>query len=345
MFAGERGMTSRIPSPLELAFVQGRESAFEELVAKNAPRLLDVCRRLVQTTDEGQIDEFFQDVLIRLWSECAKFNPEACGFFGWAKVVAKSLRLEQLRKKNVPSSRNSESSDQLRGLVTRSLVNPTPPSYIVTRPKIELIRSRLCSKAEYINLGIIPYIVERLESLIGSIFTLANVQKKLQECLRPILPDINLCRRVVEVILQEIAVYNVSLSENTDDTCDDFSSDDGLVSALNSEDNGELDEERRRFLHDWMYKFPPEDAAIIFLRHHYSVFACPVSWIGVRLFLEYQIPVVAELIDEYPGKEIPMEEINTRLFGPKARTTAKNRYKRSLEKMREHWKDLRPCTS
>ena len=338
-------MTSRIPSPLELAFVQGRESAFEELVAKNAPRLLDVCRRLVQTTDEGQIDEFFQDVRIRLWSECAKFNPEARDFLGWARVVAKSLRLEQLRKKVAPSSRNSESSDQLRGLVTRSLEDPTPPSYIVTRPKIELIRSRLCSKAEYINLGIIPYIVERLESLIGSIFTRDNVREKLRECLQPILSDNNLYRRVEEVILQQIVVYNVSLSENTDDNCDDFSSTDGLVLAMNSEDNDEATEKSQRLFHDLMYEWSPEDAAIFFLHHYHNFFARYVYYIGVRLFLEYQLLAVAILIDRYPGKPIPMEEISTNLFGPKHRNKAKLRYSRILlPEIRRRWETLRPCT-
>lgn len=77
--------------------VEGDERAFRLLAGDHAPRLLRFCDRLLGTTAEAE--EVTQEVLLRLWREAARWEPERGALGTWLHAIAYRLCLDRLRRR------------------------------------------------------------------------------------------------------------------------------------------------------------------------------------------------------------------------------------------------------
>ena len=98
------------PATLIQMVAKGDRLAFRQLYDAVSPKLFAVILRM--TRNRPAAEEILQDVFLKIWSNAARYAPEAGSAMGWLSAIARNRTIDVLRQKtDVTMAPNEDGED------------------------------------------------------------------------------------------------------------------------------------------------------------------------------------------------------------------------------------------
>ncbi|VAX35597.1 RNA polymerase sigma factor RpoE [hydrothermal vent metagenome] len=125
---------------LMLAFKQGDKAAFEKLMVKYFPRLLNFIYRFIKNRELAE--DLTQEVFIKVYHNASAYHPKA-KFKTWLYTIARNISLNEIRKNRQKMVSLDETMSSSQGPMQRQVADES-----VQRPDEEILHKEMAAAVQ-----------------------------------------------------------------------------------------------------------------------------------------------------------------------------------------------------
>ena len=155
IFQKSRDYLSDPDVQLMLEVKEGNKNAFEQLMQKYYPRILNFIYRF--TGDKANAEDLTQEVFMRVYNSAARYKARS-KFQTWLYTIAKNVGLNELRRSKNPTLSLDEMFDAGKKEIKREIKDPhgfSPDEEIIQLEKIAKIRATINDLPEKQRIAVI----------------------------------------------------------------------------------------------------------------------------------------------------------------------------------------------
>ena len=155
IFQKSRDYLSDPDVQLMLEVKEGNKNAFEQLMRKYYPRILNFIYRF--TGNKANAEDLTQEVFMRVYNSAARYKARS-KFQTWLYTIAKNVGLNELRRSKNPTLSLDEMFDSGEKEIKREIKDPhgsSPDEEIIQMEKIAKIRATINDLPEKQRIAVI----------------------------------------------------------------------------------------------------------------------------------------------------------------------------------------------
>ncbi len=155
IFQKSRDYLSDPDIQLMLEVKEGNKNAFEQLMRKYYPRILNFIYRF--TGNKANAEDLTQEVFMRVYNSAARYKARS-KFQTWLYTIAKNVGLNELRRSKNPTLSLDEMFDSGEKEIKREIKDPhgsSPDEEIIQMEKIAKIRATINDLPEKQRIAVI----------------------------------------------------------------------------------------------------------------------------------------------------------------------------------------------